>query len=87
MRDSVLVLNAGSSRIKFALYPVQGSRLGKRTLGGHVANIGKSPRIQASRVSVWVVPTDEESHDQTCDAPACRVRAERCELSASGEVL
>jgi acetate kinase len=46
MRDSVLVLNAGSSSIKFALYPVQGSRLGKRTLGGHVTNIAKSPRIQ-----------------------------------------
>jgi acetate kinase len=47
MRDSVLVLNAGSSSIKFALYPVQGSRLGKRTLGGQVTNIAKSPRIQA----------------------------------------
>jgi acetate kinase len=46
MRDSVLVLNAGSSSIKFALYPVQGSRLGKRTLGGQVTNIAKSPRIQ-----------------------------------------
>jgi acetate kinase len=46
MSDSLLVLNAGSSSIKFAWYAVQGSSLGARMLGGQVANIAQAPRLQ-----------------------------------------
>lgn len=46
MSDSLLVLNAGSSSIKFALYAAHGSALGARTLGGQVANIAQAPRLQ-----------------------------------------
>jgi acetate kinase len=46
MGDSLLVLNAGSSSIKFASYAVQGAALGARLLGGQVADIGGAPRLQ-----------------------------------------
>jgi acetate kinase len=45
MSDSILVLNTGSSSIKFALYRVRGAELGERVLGGQVAEIRDSPRL------------------------------------------
>jgi acetate kinase len=48
MSDSILVLNAGSSSIKFALYRVQGAALGERVLGGQVADIRDKPQLIVS---------------------------------------
>jgi acetate kinase len=47
MFDSLLVLNAGSSSIKFALYRVEGGELHERVLGGQMADIVKSPQLIA----------------------------------------
>jgi len=48
MPDSVLVINAGSSSIKFALYEVEADRLGARLLRGQIANIGGRASLEAS---------------------------------------
>ncbi|MCC6533827.1 MAG: acetate/propionate family kinase [Burkholderiales bacterium] len=48
MTESLLVLNAGSSSIKFAVYPLAGDGLGERSMRGQVAGIGQSPRLEAS---------------------------------------
>ncbi len=45
MSQSILVLNSGSSSIKFALYRVRGAELGERVLGGQVAGIRESPQL------------------------------------------
>ena len=45
MSESILVLNAGSSSIKFALYRVRGTELGERVLGGQVAGIRDAPQL------------------------------------------
>jgi acetate kinase len=48
MSESVLVLNSGSSSIKFALYRVDAGALGDRLLGGQVAAIRDAPRLAAT---------------------------------------
>ncbi|MPZ45643.1 MAG: acetate kinase [Betaproteobacteria bacterium] len=48
MSESILVLNAGSSSIKFALYRVHGDRLGERVLGGQVAGIRDKPQLNVT---------------------------------------
>ncbi|MGH8663481.1 MAG: acetate/propionate family kinase [Burkholderiales bacterium] len=48
MSESILVLNAGSSSIKFALYKVHGARLGERVLGGQVAGIRDKPQLNVT---------------------------------------
>ena len=45
MLQSVLVLNAGSSSVKFALYRVEGAELGTRLLRGQVAGIRETPQL------------------------------------------
>jgi acetate kinase len=45
MPQSVLVLNAGSSSVKFALYRVEGAELGTRLLRGQVAGIRETPQL------------------------------------------
>ena len=48
MSDSILVLNAGSSSIKFALYRTEGGALGERLLRGQVSGIPEAPRLAAT---------------------------------------
>jgi acetate kinase len=48
MSQSILVLNAGSSSIKFGLYRSQGTELGGRVLGGQIAGIRDRPRLEVS---------------------------------------
>ena len=48
MPDSVLVINAGSSSIKFALYEASADRPGARLLRGQIANIGGRALLEAS---------------------------------------
>jgi acetate kinase len=61
-----LVLNAGSSSLKFALYaPVRASG-GRAEVRGRIEGIGDAPRLTVRRggsepeTRAWVVPTDEE---------------------------
>ncbi len=44
---AVLVLNAGSSSLKFALFPINGALAGKPALSGQVEGIGAEPHLLA----------------------------------------
>jgi acetate kinase len=47
MRESILVLNAGSSSIKFQLFAVEGHDLLERRMKGQIEGIGTRPRLVA----------------------------------------
>ncbi|MDZ7621144.1 MAG: hypothetical protein U5O69_01405 [Candidatus Competibacteraceae bacterium] len=58
MSDAILVVNAGSSSIKFSVFLEQGDAL-DLLLGGQIEGIYTVPRFK-TRVPVWVIPTNEE---------------------------
>ena len=72
MSDTILVVNAGSSSIKFSVFLEQGDTLERERicqlavwLGVEIdpaANAAGHPRISAagSRIPAWVIPTNEE---------------------------
>lgn len=85
MSEHVLVLNAGSSSLKFCVYRRPGEGAWRADTRGRVEGIGTAPRFKASdaegrvlaeqtladaggpcisrvgsRVSAWVIPTNEE---------------------------
>ncbi|WP_119462575.1 acetate/propionate family kinase [Rhodospirillaceae bacterium SYSU D60014] len=73
MTDRLLVLNAGSSSLKFALYePSPGNADPALTLRGQIAGIGVSPRLQAADSSGRPLPfeTAEGTVRNHCDALA-----------------
>ena len=60
--QAILVLNAGSSSLKFQIFAIDGDRLDRR-VKGQIDGIGVRPRLKASgasRVTLLVVRTDEE---------------------------
>ncbi len=46
MRNAVLVLNAGSSSLKFALYPINGTLAATPSVSGQVEGIGAQPELE-----------------------------------------
>lgn len=64
---AILVLNAGSSSLKFALFPINGTLSGEPALSGQVEGIGAGPRLLAKDASgkrynepVSVVNSDDQ---------------------------
>jgi acetate kinase len=57
MTPSILVLNAGSSSLKFALYPAQGG-LATPLLHGKIAGIGTAPQFRASDANGTPLPPE-----------------------------
>lgn len=47
--DSILVVNAGSSSVKFQVFAVEGEGMLRRLIKGQVDGIGSRPRLRASR--------------------------------------
>ncbi|MFK4382999.1 acetate/propionate family kinase [Bradyrhizobium sp. USDA 223] len=47
--DSILVVNAGSSSVKFQVFAVEGEGVLRRLIKGQVDGIGSRPRLRASR--------------------------------------
>ena len=47
--DSILVVNAGSSSVKFQVFTVEGEGVLRRLIKGQVDGIGSRPRLRASR--------------------------------------
>jgi acetate kinase len=54
MPDTILVANAGSSSIKFQLFDSEAANAAVNATGARLISTG------ASRVRVYVIPTDEE---------------------------
>ena len=46
--DTILVVNAGSSSVKFQVFAVQGEGALRRQLKGQMDGIGSRPRLRAS---------------------------------------
>jgi acetate kinase len=59
MSDAILVINAGSSSIKLALYSVDAAKLAMQ-LKGKVANIGLSPRVTVTNGQGTPLKVDKE---------------------------
>src|SRR4249919_2926300 len=49
--DTVLVVNAGSSSVKFQIFSVEGEGKLRRRIKGQVDGIGRRPRLRASGVN------------------------------------
>jgi acetate kinase len=69
MAESILVLNAGSSSIKFQLFAVAESKL-QRRLKGQIEGIGSRPRLFAKAKDGNTLADESWSADQITDAPA-----------------
>ena len=50
MNDTILVVNAGSSSIKFQLFEITGSDKLERRMKGQIQGIGTHPRMRATDV-------------------------------------
>jgi len=61
MRGAPLVLNAGSSSVKFSVFGATGDGAWLGVTLDEAANARHGPRISrpGARVSAWVIPTDE----------------------------
>lgn len=70
MSDAVLVINAGSSSVKFALYAARGDAIGERMLGGQIEGIGRAASMTArdargDRVAAHALPALPHGCTQT----------------------
>lgn len=65
MTSSILVVNAGSSSLKFALYEVDASRLGTLRVRGEFSGIGSTPRFHARDAHGH--PVQSPPRDETID--------------------
>jgi len=69
MNDHVLVLNAGSSSIKFGVYSAAGGAPGERLLGGQIAGIGGRALLSATAANDVAVAREQPIGDATCCTP------------------
>jgi acetate kinase len=67
--DSVLVVNAGSSSVKFEVFAVDGEKL-TRKIKGQMGGIGTRPRLRASSADRSSLIDREYDAKTICDVPA-----------------
>ena len=70
MRESILVLNAVSSSIKFQLFAVAGHDLLERRMKGQIEGIGTRPRLLAKDVKGNVLIDETRSAAEVSNVPA-----------------
>jgi acetate kinase len=66
--DTILVVNAGSSSVKFQVFAVEASGL-KRAVKGQVDGIGTRPRLRASGAAGEVIVDRSYAQDEVSDVP------------------
>ena len=69
MTDSILVLNAGSSSIKFQLFAVEGRAL-QRRLKGQIEGIGAQPHFTAKDAEGALLVEQSYAPDEVADVPS-----------------
>ncbi len=69
MTDSILVLNAGSSSIKFQLFAVEGREL-QRRLKGQIEGIGAQPHFTAKDADGALLIEQSYAPDEVADVPS-----------------
>jgi len=68
--DSILVVNAGSSSVKFQVFAVEGEGMLRRLIKGQVDGIGSRPRLRASRAGNDPIADRAYPIDTIPDVPA-----------------
>jgi acetate kinase len=68
--DTILVVNAGSSSVKFQVFEIGTGRRLKRQIKGKVEGIGSSPRLRATGAGGGVLTDHAYSRETVPDVPA-----------------
>ncbi len=68
--DSILVINAGSSSVKFQVFSTDGKRSLDRLIKGHVDGIGTNPRLRASAADGSILIDKNYAANEIVDVPA-----------------
>jgi acetate kinase len=70
MTDAVLVVNAGSSSIKFSVYELDGTRMLQLASRGQIDGIGTQPRLRARDARGAALTDEKYAIDAVPDVPA-----------------
>ena len=70
MADTVLVVNAGSSSIKFSVYELDGTRMLQLASRGQIDGIGTQPRLRARDARGAALTDEKYAIDAVPDVPA-----------------
>jgi acetate kinase len=73
--DTILVVNAGSSSVKFQVFGVDGSRRLQRLIKGQMDGIGTRPRLRADSSDKQSLVDRSYTPDQVADVPAALTTA------------
>ena len=68
--DTIVVVNAGSSSLKFQVFEIEGSTKLKRLIKGQIDGIGTQPRLRASAADGALAIDKTFTPEQVCDLPA-----------------
>ena len=68
--DTIVVINAGSSSLKFQVFEIEGSNKLKRLIKGQIDGIGTRPRLRASAGDGTPAIDKTFPPEQVCDLPA-----------------
>jgi acetate kinase len=77
--DNILVVNAGSSSVKFQVFALDGERDLKRLIKGQMDGIGTRPRLRAAAADGTVLIDEGYARERVVDVPAA--------LATTGEWL
>src|SRR6478672_9732263 len=69
MNDTILVVNAGSSSIKFQLFEITGSDKLERRMKGQIQGIGTHPRMRGTDVKGATLVDDTWTAEEVSDVP------------------
>ena len=75
MADAILVLNAGSSSLKFQVYAIAGGGALERLIKGQMDGIGTRPRLRAEAADKKALVDHAYAPDQVADVPAALTTA------------
>jgi acetate kinase len=73
--DTILVVNAGSSSVKFEVFATDGERDLKRLIKGQVDGIGTRPRLHAAAADGTVLIDEAYVRERVADVPAALATA------------
>ncbi|MQV32359.1 acetate/propionate family kinase [Sinorhizobium meliloti] len=81
--DAILVVNAGSSSLKFQVFGIQGAKL-NRQVRGQIGGIGTRPRLQAKGADGTVLIDQSYAAEAVRDLPAAIAAAREWLLTIEG---
>ena len=67
--DAILVVNAGSSSVKFQVFGIDGTERSTRLIRGQIDGIGTEPRLRAGRARHDFLVDQTYPRDKVSDVP------------------